>query len=161
MTTALFAGSFDPPTNGHIDIAARSLRFCDKLVIGIGVNSNKKTLFTEGERADLISSIFGPILFPNVTVVLFRGLLVDFAKANNIDMIVRGVRSVSDFEYEMNLANINKALAYNIDTVFLPTSPELSIVSSSMVKEIASHGGDIGRFVPDLVAEAVYAKLKK
>ena len=161
MTTALFAGSFDPPTNGHLDIAVRSLRLADQLIIGIGINPNKKTLFTEDERIELLNSIFNVHLFPNVMVVSFQGLLVDFAKKNKVNFLVRGVRSSSDFEYEMGLANVNKLLAPNIDTVFLPTKTELSVVSSSMVKEIASHGGDIGRFVPDLVAEAVYSKLKK
>lgn len=156
MVKAIYAGTFDPITNGHIDIVTRSLRFCDRLVIAIGINPNKKTMFSEEERTDLIRHTFAH--FANIKVVSFQGLLVEYAKQIEANVLVRGIRSVSDFEYEINLANINKVLSPSIETVFLPTSPELAVVSSSMVKEVAKLGGDIARFVPDHVMKAVQSK---
>jgi pantetheine-phosphate adenylyltransferase len=160
---AIYAGTFDPITNGHIDIIKRSMSFCSQLIIAIGINPAKKTMFTNEERVSLINrSIEKELDFltsTNVTAVSFNGLLVDYAREDGANILVRGIRSVSDFEYEINLANINKTLAPHIETVFLPTSPELAVVSSSMVKEIARYGGDIRRFVPEVVAGALYAKL--
>jgi pantetheine-phosphate adenylyltransferase len=156
MCKAIYPGTFDPLTNGHNDIITRSLEFCDQLVVAIGINPNKKTMFSEEERIDLIRSRFAH--FVAIKVVSFQGLLVEYAKQIGATIIVRGIRSVSDFEYEINLANINKVLAPSIETVFLPTSPELAVVSSSMVKEVARLGGDITRFVPAHVAHAVNSK---
>lgn len=156
MVKAIYAGTFDPITKGHVDIILRGHKFCDELVIAVGVNSNKKTMFSEEERMYLIRSTFGH--FPHIKVASFQGLLVDFAKEIQSSLLIRGIRNVSDFEYEINLANINKTLVPGIDTIFLPTSPELSVVSSSMVKEIAKHGGDVTRFVPEHVAKAVNEK---
>lgn len=153
MVKAIYAGTFDPLTNGHIDIVTRSLRFCDRLVIAIGINSNKKTMFDEKERMALIGHTFAH--FANIKVASFQGLLVEYAKQIEANILVRGIRSVSDFEYEITLANTNKVLAPEIETVFLPTSPELAVVSSSMVKEIARYGGDISRFAPSHVVAAV------
>jgi pantetheine-phosphate adenylyltransferase len=160
---AIYAGTFDPITNGHIDIIKRSMKFCSQLIVAIGVNPNKKTLFSEEERLSLINRVVEKELdfldSTNVSALSFNGLLVDYAREDQANILIRGIRSVSDFEYEINLASINKVLAPQIETVFLPTSPELAVVSSSMVKEIARYGGDIKRFVPEVVAKAVYEKI--
>ena len=158
MITACYAGSFDPITNGHLDIIVRSLQFCNELIIAIGVNPNKNSMFSEEERTSLILDVPCVKYSEHITVSSFHGLLVDYAKEVKANILVRGIRSVSDFEYEINLANINKVLAPSIETVFLPTSPELAVVSSSMVKEVAKFGGDISKFVPEHIAEAVGSK---
>lgn len=162
MTKALYVGSFDPITNGHIDIMKRSMQFCKQLVIGIGINPNKKTMFDDHERNSMILQTivkeFDFLHSTNIAVASFQGLTVEYAKSIGATILIRGIRSVSDFEYEINLANINKVLAPSIETIFLPTSPELAVVSSSMVKEIAKLDGDISRFVPSYVAEKINSK---
>lgn len=162
MIIGLYAGTFDPLTNGHIDIIKRSLSFCDHLIVGVGVNSSKKTIFSTEERITIIQNIpcINYELSKYIKVYSFNGLLVDYAKSINANILIRGIRSVSDFEYEINLANINKVLAPEIETVFLPTSPELAVVSSSMVKEIAKYGGDISKFVTTNVASAIKQKME-
>lgn len=154
---AIYTGCFDPITVGHYDIIRRSLSFCDQLIVAIGHNPNKKTLFTIEERIALIKSIpaIKYELADRIEVSSFQGLAVEFAKKVGATIFVRGIRSVSDFEYEINLSNVNKVLAPDIETVFLPTSPELAVVSSSMVKEIAKYNGDISRFVIPEVASAL------
>lgn len=161
MTTGIYAGTFDPITNGHLDIIKRSLNFCDIVIVAIGINSSKKTLFSSEERYDLIFDIVPELESPNKTVLVtsFDGLLVEFARDEKVNVLIRGIRSVSDFEYEINLANVNKVLAPEIETVFLPTAPELAVVSSSMVKEIAKFGGNIDSFVSPSVAKAIKEKL--
>jgi pantetheine-phosphate adenylyltransferase len=157
MTIGIYAGTFDPITNGHLDIIKRSMQFCSELIILIGINSNKKTLFSEQERYELIKeSVPKEYKF---AVTTHGGLIVDFAKLIKASVLIRGIRSVSDFEYEINLANVNKVLAPQIETVFLPTSPELAVVSSSMVKEIAKFGGSIDAFVSAPVAKAIKEKI--
>jgi pantetheine-phosphate adenylyltransferase len=162
MCKAIYAGTFDPITMGHMDVIHRSMRFCKQLVIAVGINPAKKTMFSEEERIKQIdTAIIKGVDFltaTNIEVKSFQGLLVDYAKEIGARVLIRGIRSVSDFEYEINLANINKTLAPNIETVFLPTSPELAVVSSSMVKEIARHNGDISRFVPAHIVSAVNAQ---
>ena len=157
MTKAIYAGTFDPITFGHLDIIKRSMKFCKQLVIAVGFNPAKKTMFDYKQRENLINkTLENEIDFltgTNIKVEEFDGLLVEYARQADADILIRGIRSVSDFEYEINLANINKTLAPNIETVFLPTSPELGVVSSSAVKEIAKYGGDISKFVPPYVAE--------
>lgn len=156
MIRGVYAGTFDPFTNGHMDIILRSLQFCNQLVVGIGINPSKITMFSAEEReAHLKGSLAH---FANIKVTSFQGLLVEYAKQIDAGILIRGIRSVSDFEYEINLSNVNKVLAPSIETVFLPTSPELAIVSSSMVKQIASFGGDISKFVFPHVEKAVKAK---
>lgn len=162
MVKGVYAGTFDPITNGHLDIIKRSMQFCRQLVIAIGINPAKTTMFSEGERIKQINSALEKeidfLSLTNITVCSFQGLLVEFVKQTNANLLIRGIRSVSDFEYEINLANINKTLAPGIETVFLPTSPDLAVVSSSMVKEVAKLGGDISRFVPIHVKDAVQSK---
>jgi pantetheine-phosphate adenylyltransferase len=158
---AVYAGTFDPITNGHLDIIKRSLSFCNRLVVAIGVNPEKKTMFSDNERQGMIARTLYKELgdaVARVDIVSFQGLLVDYAKQTEAHIIIRGIRSVSDFEYEINLANINKVLAPKIETVFLPTNPELAVVSSSAAKEIARHGGDISKFVCKHVAEEIDSK---
>lgn len=158
---AIYAGSFDPMTLGHLDIVKRSLRICKQLVIAIGANTAKKSMFGNIERAGMIHKVIDSELdfldATNVTVNHFDGLLVEYARKIGATILIRGVRGASDFEYESTLANINKAIAPEIDTIFLPTKPELAIVSSSAVKEIFLHKGDVSRFVP----VAVLAELNK
>lgn len=152
IVTGIYAGTFDPLTIGHMDIIKRSLFFCDKLIIGVGNNSAKKTLLDCSTRVNLINKVFDDEFQSveerqKVSVDSFDGLLVNFAKMYEASILIRGIRSVSDFEYEINLAGINKTLNKQIETIFLPTSPDLAVVSSSMVKEIVKYRGDISPFV--------------
>ncbi len=136
------------------------MEFCAHLIIGIGVNSSKKTMFSELNRIQLITDSLLPLYSEKckITITSFDGLLVEFAKKESAKVLIRGIRNVSDFEYEINLANVNKTLAPSLESIFLPTRPELAVVSSSMVKEIAKCGGDIQQFVPSEVAKAVKGK---
>lgn len=145
----IYAGTFDPITLGHLDIIWRARSFCDVVDVAIGVNPAKKTLFSLEERLQQVTlslEEMDPHL--EIKVDSFQGLLVEYAKSIGAKVLIRGIRSVADYEYEVNLANVNKSLAPDIETVFLPTDPKLAIVSSSMVKEVARHYGQIGDFVP-------------
>lgn len=159
---AILAGTFDPITNGHLDIIGRSVRhLCDTLIIAIGINPAKKPLLSLEDRIRCIQ--FGLNIklgrYDEFQIISFEGLIVDAAKKHGANILIRGVRNVTDFEYEMNLAQINSMLAPDIQTIFLPTKPELASVSSSMVKELARFGADISKYVPDVVAKEVYKVL--
>ena len=159
MTNAIYPGSFDPITYGHIDIIKRASRLVDKLIVGVLVNSDKKAMFTLDERVEMIREAIKDI--PNAEVKAFSGMTVDFAEEEHADFIVRGLRAVTDFEYELQLSHTNKKIAPKIDTVFLMTSLEYTYLSSSIVKEVASYGGDISAFVTDDVAKRIHDKLIK
>jgi pantetheine-phosphate adenylyltransferase len=154
---AVYAGSFDPPTNGHLDIIRRASRVFDTLIVGIGTNSSKSPLLNAGERASLVEASCEDL--SNVSVKIFSGLLVTFCKEIGAAVIVRGLRAVTDFEAELALAHTNHKLYPEIDTFFLVTQPENSFVSSSMVKEVAKYGGDISSFVPSNVMASLKRKL--
>jgi pantetheine-phosphate adenylyltransferase len=164
MIKGVYTGTFDVFTNGHLNIVERSLTFCDQIIIAIGVNSLKTTMFTVEERLEQINKVIDHLaarhnlpIYANVKVVSFQGLSVDFLKEEKANVIIRGIRNVSDFEYEINVANINKFLSPDIETIFLPTAPELASISSSMIKEVAKYGGDISKFAPANIVEAVNA----
>ena len=159
MTSCVFPGSFDPVTYGHLDIIERASKICNKLVIGVLMNSKKTPLFSIDERVNMIREVTKNI--PNVVVDSFDGLLIDYAKSINAEAIVRGLRAVTDFEYELQIAQTNRVQCPDIDTVFLTTALEYSYLSSTIVKEFASYGSDISKFVPDYVAEKVKNKLAK
>ncbi len=162
MTKAIYAGTFDPITYGHIDMIRRSMQFCRQLVVAVGVNPSKKTMFSEEERLKMINKVIETevdfLTGTNIKATSFQGLIVELARSEGASILIRGIRSVSDFEYEINLANVNKTLAPAIETVFLPTKPDLAVVSSSAVKEIAKYGSDISKFVPSYVAEEIHKK---
>jgi len=153
MAKAVYAGTFDPVTNGHLTIIERASRSFDELVIVVADNPKKSPLLTSEQRRSLIRSCVSHM--PNVRVTSWNGLVVEFCKAEGATVMVRGLRAVTDFEYELGLANINHDLDPAIDTVFFPTHPESSFISSSMVKELAHFGRDITKYVPGIVAEAV------
>lgn len=153
---ALYAGSFDPITNGHTDLIRRSLGFVDRLVVAVATNSSKRPLFTVDERRALILQALGGE--SRVQVESFDGLLVDFARKAHITLIVRGLRAVSDFEYEYQMALMNRHLASEIETVFMIPSLDTTHVSSSMVREVARHGGDVSALVHADVASALRVK---
>ena len=159
MKTGIYAGSFDPITLGHLDIIKRAARITKKLIIAVLNNNAKKPAFSVEERLELIRKVTRDI--PNVEVMSFSGLTVDFAREQNANVLVRGLRAVTDFEYELQIAQLNHKLNPEVDTIFLTTSVEYSYLSSSIVKEIASYGGDISQFVPSEVVEDVYQKLYK
>lgn len=162
MTTAVYPGSFDPVTLGHFDIIMRTSQTMDRVVIGVLNNQAKKPLFTVEERVEMLKSVTRP--FSNVEIQCFDGLTIDFARKNHAQVIIRGLRAVTDFEYELQLAQTNRVIAPEIDTMFLATSLKYSYLSSSIVKEIASLGGEIGEFLHPQVAEKMldkYARLKK
>lgn len=159
MKRAIYPGSFDPLTLGHLDMIERSAKIVDELVIGVLNNSAKNSLFSLDERVSMIKEMTESM--PNVTVASFDGLLVDYMKEINATIIVRGLRAVTDFEYELQIAQTNSKLSNGmLDTVFLTTSLEYAYLSSSSVKEIASFHGDISQCVPDFVAKLVYEKYK-
>ena len=147
MSIAVYPGSFDPVTYGHLDIIKRSIRVFDKLVIGILLNSEKNPLFSMDME--------------NVEVKSFSGLLVDFARENNADITVRGLRAVTDFEYELQIAQINNKLDSNLDTMFFTTSTEYAYLSSTIVREIASYHGDVSELVPPYVEQKLKQKFRE
>ncbi len=154
--TALYAGSFDPITNGHADLIKRSLQFVDRLVVGVAVNVSKQPLFSEAERVSLIKAALDDD--PRVEVLAFRGLVVEFAQKVGAKVILRGLRAVADFEYEYQMALMNRHLAPSLETMFMVPSLEVSYVSSSLVREVARFGGDIDKLVHPAVAKALRAK---
>jgi pantetheine-phosphate adenylyltransferase len=154
--TALYAGSFDPITNGHTDLIKRSLQFVDHLVVGVAVNVSKQPLFTDEERVALIKLALDDD--PRVEVLAFRGLVVEFAQKVGAKVILRGLRAVADFEYEYQMALMNRHLAPNLETMFMVPSLEVSYLSSSLVREVARFGGDIDKLVHPAVASALRAK---
>lgn len=155
---ALYAGSFDPITNGHLDIIRRAAKLCDELVVGVVVNPGKNPFFTLEERKKLIEAVTSDI--PNVSVGSFSGLLADYVNENNFDIVFRGLRSTSDLDAEMAMAQMNGRLyAGGAETVFLMTAPEYSFVSSSMMKEVFTLGGSIDGLVPEKVIEYMKEKL--
>ena len=148
----LIPGSFDPPTNGHIDVITRCLKVFDEVLVGVIVNPSKESLFSTEVRSEMLNEVFSKN--KNVTVKSFEGLLVDFAKDNNVNAIVKGLRAMTDFDYELQMAQMNFNLA-DFETIFIPTSPEYGYVSSSLVKEIHSYGGDVDELVPENVSKRV------
>ena len=158
MSTAIYPGSFDPVTYGHLDIIKRSSRMFDQVIIGVLINKSKKPLFSAEERVNMIAEVTKDL--KNVSVVAFDGLLVEFAKQMNANIVVRGLRAISDFEYELQIAQTNHALEPDVDTVFLTTNVQYSYVSSTTVREIGSFGGDISDFVPSYVKNKVEEKFK-
>lgn len=156
MKKAVYPGSFDPITFGHLDIIERSAKMVDELVVGVLHNSAKNSLFSLEERVSMISEMTKDL--PNVKVEAFDGLLVDYMSRIGANIIIRGLRAVTDFEYELQLAQINHVQNEEIETVFLITNLKYSYLSSTVVKEIASYGGDISKFVPGQLIDRVYAK---
>lgn len=159
MLRGIYPGSFDPVTFGHADVIARSSKKVDELIVGVLNNKAKSPLFSVEERVRMLEEITKDM--PNVRIVPFEGLLVDFARKLKADLVIRGLRAITDFEYELQMAQTNQKLEPELETVFLTTSLEYSYLSSSTVKEVAAFGGDISRFVPEIVAEQIAEKMKK
>tara|TARA_A100001037_G_C15036995_1_gene583669 strand:+ start:407 stop:889 length:483 start_codon:yes stop_codon:yes gene_type:complete len=155
--TAVYPGTFDPITLGHSDIVSRAAVMFDKLILGVAASTSKNTVFSAEERVQLSSEILDS--YGNVEVKTFSGLMVDFAKENGATVVLRGLRAVTDFEYEFQLAGMNRKLMPEADTVFLPTSERYTYISSSLVREIASLGGDISEFVHPKIKEVLTARV--
>jgi pantetheine-phosphate adenylyltransferase len=155
---AVYPGSFDPVTNGHVDILRRALVLFDHVIVAVAENVRKQAMFTVAERAAMISASVGPE--PRIEIDSFEGLLVDYARKRGAGAVIRGLRAIADFEYEFQFAHMNRHLAPTVETVFLMTSDESFYVSSSLVKEVATMGGDITRIVPPAVVEAFKKKLQ-
>lgn len=158
MRVAVYPGSFDPITNGHLDIICRASHIYDKIIVGVLNNPGKKSpMFSVEERIEMIRGVTSDI--PNVETDSFNGLLVDFAKAKGAEVILKGLRTVADFEYEFQMALLNKALNPEYETVFLMTDTKYSYISSSMVKELAGFKGDLKGLVPDMIIEKIKNKI--
>lgn len=156
---ALYPGSFDPWTNGHLDILSRAVKMFDKIIVTVAVNNKKNAVFTGEERIKLIEeSISNSEWSSQVEIIQFTGLLVDLARKKEVNVLLRGVRQISDFEYEFRMALANRRLAPEVDTVFLMPDEQLTFISATIVKEIAAWGGDLSSFVPDNVARALRDK---
>jgi pantetheine-phosphate adenylyltransferase len=154
---AIYPGSFDPITNGHVDLIGRALRIFDELVVAVAVNPRKQSLFTADERVDLIRAACAGM--PSLRITSFQGLLVNHVRQLGARTLVRGMRALADFEYEFQFAHMNRRLARDMDTIFMMTSEENFYVSSSLVKEVAAFGGDLTGLVPDCVAQALRQRL--
>ena len=156
MTHAVCPGSFDPPTLGHLDVIGRAAGLFDRVTVAVLVNPDKQGLFTIDERLELLRATTGR--WPTVDLDAFQGLLVDYCRAAGISAIVKGIRAVSDFDYELQMAQMNHSLT-GVDTLFLPTNPTYSFVSSSLVKQVALFGGDVAPLLPGIVWSALQAKI--
>lgn len=156
MTKVVCPGSFDPVTNGHLDIVERSAKLFDEVTVAVLVNENKQSLFSTDERLAMLREVTSH--FDNVKVDQFSGLLVNFCAEHGIGAIVKGLRAVTDFDYELQMAQMNSSLT-DVDTIFIPTSPEYSFLASSLVKVVAKGGGDVSGLVPEPILEKLLAKL--
>jgi pantetheine-phosphate adenylyltransferase len=156
MRRAVCPGSFDPVTNGHLDIIDRCTRLFDEVIVAVLINESKVGLFTVDERIEMLREVTKP--YPNVRMAAFRGLLVDFCRAQNAPVVVKGIRAVSDFDYELQMAQMNIGLA-GVETLFMPTNPRYSFLASSLVKEVAKWGGDVTPHVPEVVASRLLERL--
>jgi pantetheine-phosphate adenylyltransferase len=156
MRRAVCPGSFDPVTNGHLDIVGRASRLFDEVIVAVLINQSKTGLFTVDERIAMLRDV--TVSYPNVRVESFRGLLVDFCRDQGAAAVVKGLRAVSDFDYELQMAQMNIGLA-GVETLFMPTNPLYSFLSSSLVKEVAKWGGDVSTHVPDQVGRALRERL--
>lgn len=159
MRRAIYAGSFDPVTNGHLDVLSRAAKVFDEVIFAIAYNSEKTGLFPQAERVTLLKEASAHL--PNVRVDCFQGLLVDFARAQGAIALIRGLRAVSDFEFEFQMALMNRRLTPELETLFLMPREDYSYVSSRLVKEVATLGGDVSALVPPCVAKALAKKLKQ
>ncbi|SDK43506.1 pantetheine-phosphate adenylyltransferase [Natronincola ferrireducens] len=157
MKIGIYPGSFDPITNGHLDIIERASKICDKVIVGVLENPSKNPIFTLSERVELIEKVVKD--YSNVTVDCFSGLLIDYANKKDAKVIIKGLRAVSDFEYEFQMALMNRKLAPEVETIFLMTSSKNSYLSSSLVKEVAKFGGCIEGLVPDIIKKAILKKI--
>ncbi|MFR2836885.1 MAG: pantetheine-phosphate adenylyltransferase [[Clostridium] nexile] len=159
MLRAIYPGSFDPVTLGHLDIIRRSASIADELIVGILNNKAKTPLFSVGERVRMLEEVTKD--FPNVKIIPFEGLLVEFANQMDAKVIVRGLRAITDFEYELQMSQTNQKIEPEIETLFLTTSLEFSFLSSTTVKEVASFGGDITQFVPEVIVKKIKEKIEE
>jgi pantetheine-phosphate adenylyltransferase len=155
---AVCPGSFDPVTNGHLDVVGRAATLYDEVVVAVLVNESKAGLFTIDERLEMLTEVTAG--YPNVSVRSFRGLLVDFCRANDIPVVIKGLRVASDFDYELQMAQMNWGLA-GVETLFMPTNPQYSFVSSSLIKDVAKWGGDVSPHVPAPVEVRLRERLAK
>lgn len=158
MKTAVYPGTFDPITNGHVDLVQRAARLFDRVVVAVAANADKTPVFPLEERVALAAAVLSD--FPTVEVCSFDCLLVDFMRRRSAQVILRGLRAVSDFEYEFQLASMNRQLAPDVETMFLTPAEQFAFVSSSLVREVASLGGDVSAFVPDKVMAVLRERLK-
>ncbi len=156
MRRAVCPGSFDPVTNGHLDIVGRTAQLFDEVVVAVLINKSKKGMFSVEERIEMLTE--QTAAYPNVRVDSFHGLLVDYCRTHEIRAIVKGIRAVSDFDYELKMAQMNHRLS-GVDTLFMPTSPEFSFVASSLVKEVATYGGDVAHLLPESVRRRLLERI--
>lgn len=157
MRRAVCPGSFDPVTRGHLDIIDRASRLFDEVIVAVLVNQSKQGLFTVEERIAMLREV--TTAYPNVRVEVFQGLLVDFCRDNDAQVVVKGIRAVSDFDYELQMAQMNIGLS-GVETLFMPTNPLYSYIASSLVKEVAKWGGDVSPYVPELVERRLAERLR-
>jgi len=154
---AVCPGSFDPVTNGHLDIFGRASRLYDEVIVAVLVNQSKNGLFSHSERMEMLAAVTEAM--PNVRISSFEGLLVDFCRTENVSVVVKGLRAVTDFDYELKMAQMNYGLS-GLETLFMPTNPLYSFLSSSLIKDVAKWGGDVTAHVPPLVSERLVARLE-
>ena len=164
MAKAFYTGSFDPMTNGHLDVVLQALNVAEKLVIGVGVNASKKPLFSFEERAEFLKRGVAenlPERAGDIEIIAFSGLAIDTAREKGASIIIRGLRDATDFDYEMQMAGMNGAMAPDVQTIFLPAKPASRPISATLVRQVAAMGGDVDHFVPDYVAAALRQKFPR
>jgi len=160
MRTAVYPGTFDPITNGHLDIISRGMKLFDRVIVAVLINREKDTMFTVGERMEMIAEATRDVLPGRIEITSFGGLLVNYVRESGADAILRGIRAISDFEYEFQMALMNRKLLKQVDTVFMMPDERYSYLSSKLVREVASFGGDVSVFVPDFVEKRLKIKCK-